>query len=70
MLHDRSNTKPPILTSETLARVMDSPKFQLRTWAEKPETHEQLAVGQKTSRSLKETKKFLKEIEKSIGSDA
>ena len=70
ILHERSNTKPPSLTSETLARLMEPPKYQLRTWAEKPETHEQLAVGQKTSRSLNETKRFLKEVEKSIGSDA
>ena len=70
MLHGRSNTKLPNLTGGTLARLMDPPKSQLGTWAEKPETHEQLAVGQKTSRSLKETKKFLKEVEKSIERDA
>ena len=69
MLHDR-NTKPPSLTGATLARLTDPPKSQLYTWAEKPETHEQLAVGEETSRSLKKTKKFLKDIEKSINSDA
>ena len=70
MLYDKSNTKLPSLTGGTLARLMDPPKSQLHAWVEKPENHEQLAVAQKTSRSLKETKKFLKEVGKSIESDA
>ena len=70
MLHDRNNTKSPSLTAANLARLADPPKRQFYTWFEKPETHEQLAVGQKTSRSLKKTKGFLKDIEKSIKSDA
>lgn len=70
MVHDRNNTQPPSLTGATLARLTDPPKSQFYTWIEKPETHEQLAVGQKTSRSMKKTKKFLKDIETSIKSDA
>ena len=66
MLYHRNNTEPPNLTSATLARLTDLTKWQLHTWAEKPEAHEQLAVGQKTSRSLKETERFLKEVERSL----
>ena len=69
VLHDRSDTKLPSPAGGTRTRLMDPPKSQLHIWAGKPETHEQLAVGQKTSRSRKETKKFLKEVEKSIESD-
>lgn len=35
-------------------------------WYKTKETHEQLAVGQKTSRSLAKTMSFLKEIEKKV----
>ncbi len=66
VLHDRNNTKPPRLTGATLTRLKDPPKSQCSTWLEKPETHEQLAVGQETSRSMKKTKRFLKDVEKSI----
>ena len=70
MLRDRNNIKSPSLTGATLARLADPSKSQFCTWLEKPETYEQLAVGQETSRSLEKTKEFLKEIEKSIKSDA
>ena len=70
MLHDSHSTQSPSLTSANLARLADPPKSQFYTWVEKPDTHEQLAVGEETSRSLKKTKKFLKDIEKSIESDA
>ncbi|KAK0508330.1 hypothetical protein JMJ35_009414 [Cladonia borealis] len=63
------NNKSPSLTGAALARLANPPKSQCSTWAEKPETHEQVAVGQETSRSTKKTKKFLKDIEKSIKGD-
>ena len=56
------DTKPSRLTAAALAGFVDPPKSQLSAWYKKPETHEQLAVGMKTYRSTKRTKKFLHEV--------
>ena len=39
---------------------------QLKEWYKTPETHEQLAVGEKPSRSVDKTLDFLKEMEKKV----
>ena len=39
---------------------------QLKEWFKTPETHEQLAVGEETSRSEAKTRGFLQEIEKKV----
>ena len=41
---------------------------QLKDWYEKHETHEQLAVGEKTSRTFAKTIGFLEGIEKKMNS--
>ena len=41
-------------------------KPQLKNWAEKREKHEQVAVGEKVSRSKAEMKKYLEDKERRI----
>lgn len=60
-LHE--GTGPLRLKATALARLADPPKSQLDIWCEKSETHEQLAVGLKTSRSEEKTKKSLDEVQ-------
>lgn len=38
----------------------------MKEWFKTPESHEQLAVGETTSRSISKTKDFLKEMEKKV----
>ncbi|KAK3170052.1 hypothetical protein OEA41_009437 [Lepraria neglecta] len=60
-LHE--GTGPLRLTAAALAGLADPPKSQLDIWCEKSETHEQLAVELKTSRSEEKTKKSLDEVQ-------
>ena len=41
-------------------------KPQLKNWVEKREKHEQVAVGEKVSRSEAEMKKYLEDLERKI----
>lgn len=42
---------------------------QLKEWYKTKETHEQLAVGEKTSRTFAKTLGFLEEMEKKVHDD-
>lgn len=42
---------------------------QLDTWLSKTETHEQVVIGEKTSRSFAKTLHFLEEMEKRVAGD-
>lgn len=57
----------PRVTAESLARQGGRSTAQLDTWRKTAQAHEQAAIGQRTYRSTKETKKNLKELERRIG---
>ena len=51
-----SDTTTPRLTTDALVRSGEVVTSQLKDWLEKPQTHEQLAVGAAVSRSCAKTK--------------
>jgi uncharacterized protein involved in tolerance to divalent cations len=53
----------PHLTAAALVRLVDPAKSQLNAWSEEPETHEELAVGIKTSRSEEKLKALIEEVQ-------
>ena len=60
------DTLTPRVTAESLARQGGRSTAQLDAWRKTAQTHEQAAVGQRTSRSRKKTKKGLRELEQRI----
>lgn len=65
ILH-RHHTAASHLTAEALASLMVEEKPQLDVWYEEQHTHEQLALGNKTSRIGREIEEFLKDVEESV----
>ncbi|MCJ1454552.1 hypothetical protein MMC28_004905 [Mycoblastus sanguinarius] len=63
------NTEPLRLTAENLSALAEPAKPQMRDWLKKAQTHEQVAVGEKTSRSKSKMKKFLNKIEQKVEGD-
>lgn len=61
-LLDQVAESPP-LTAAAQFRLVDPAKSQLNAWGKEPETHEELAVGVKTSRSDKELKALIEEVQ-------
>ncbi|MCJ1454506.1 hypothetical protein MMC28_004859 [Mycoblastus sanguinarius] len=64
-----STDKAPA-TDKTLGAHTANPasRSQLDEWRQKPESHEQLAVGQAAARSTAQTEAFLDSIEKGVES--
>lgn len=65
----RNNETPDYLAAHAASRRARPEKHQLKTWLSKPETHEQVVVGEKTSRSFAKTMHFLEEMEKTLAGD-
>ena len=63
----RKNHEPQRPTSLASPGDKKPKEPQLQEWVKTEETHEQLAVGKKTSRSFAETLGFLEEMEKKVG---
>ncbi|KAF6219972.1 hypothetical protein HO133_003797 [Letharia lupina] len=61
-----NSTAHPQQPSYTAARSAKPERPQLQSWLNKAETHEQMMVGQKTSRSFVTTMRFLEEMETKI----
>ena len=57
---------PPQLTAVELARLGVQSKMQLEAWRNTNERHEEMALALDISKSLEETGKWLKEIERKI----
>ncbi|KAL2041817.1 hypothetical protein N7G274_005601 [Stereocaulon virgatum] len=53
----------PRLTATALTGLVDPAKSQLNAWSEEPNTHEELAVGVKTSRSEETLKALIQEVQ-------
>lgn len=54
------------LTEANLAKLGHPPETQIDVWKKTQETHEQLAVGQGTSRDFKDTQEFVNDMEKRV----
>lgn len=65
----RKNNDPPRQTTGGPPHNTGPQAPQLKEWCKTKETHEQLAVGKKTSRSFAQTLGFLEEMEKRIDGD-
>lgn len=60
----RESSESPRQDTRASPRHMELSASQLKEWYKTQETHEQLAVGEKTSRSFAKTLGFLEEIDK------
>ena len=56
----------PKVPAESLARQGEQPRAQFDTWRRTTHRHEQVAIGQLTSRSRKKIKRLLKKLERRI----
>ena len=65
ILH-RHHTAASHLTAGALASLTVEKKSQLDAWCEEQHTHEQLALGNKTSRVGREIEEFFKDVEESV----
>ena len=59
----RTSTNHAQQTPHAIPRSATPERPQLQSWLKKAETHEQLMVGQKTSRSLTETMRLLEKTD-------
>ena len=57
-------------TSNAAAPPTRPKTYQLNAWLNKPETHEQAMLGEKTSRTFAKTMSFLEEMGKRVDGDA
>ncbi|MCJ1457508.1 hypothetical protein MMC28_007876 [Mycoblastus sanguinarius] len=60
------HTEPQRLTAESLSRLAEPEKPQLKDWLKRTQINEQIAVGVQTSRSKAKKENFLKKIEKKV----
>lgn len=65
----RKSKDPPRQGTRASPRNTRSERSQLDEWYKTDETHEQLAVGENTSRSCAKTLGFLEEIERKVDGD-
>ena len=66
---DRKSNEPSRQTISAPPHNTGPQAPQLKEWCKTKETHEQLAVGKKTSRSFAQTLGFLEEMERNIDGD-
>ena len=71
MAHDphRKSNEPPRQNTSAPPHKTGPQAPQLKEWCKTKETHEQSAVGKKTSRSFAQTLGFLEEMENRIDGD-
>ena len=71
MAHEshRKSNEPPRQATSAPPHNTGPQASQLNEWYKTEETHEQSAVGNKTSRSFAQTLGFLEEMEKRIDGD-
>jgi len=65
----RLGTSSPHLTTDVLSRFEEHKRSQLDEWLKDPQSHEQLALGQKTSRASQQITTFLNDIETKVEGD-
>ena len=65
----RNDPSRPQLTSNELRRIGTQKTSQLDAWLREPQTHEQLAVGERTRRAGGEIAQFFQDIEKNVQND-
>lgn len=65
----RKSNEPPRQATEAPQSNVGPGSSQLDKWSRKQETHEQMVVGQRTSRTFAKTLGFLEEMEKRVGGD-
>lgn len=58
------------VSARAMASTVEVEKAQLQEWLQQPQTHEQLALGETTSRSVAQTSVFLEDIESILDSKA
>lgn len=63
----RKSNEPPRTTRKALPRKAEPKGSRLDEWYKTRETHEELAVGEKTSRTFAKTLGFLEKIDKKVG---
>ena len=65
----RNGTDTRRQTGHALQPLTRPKTYQLETWLNKPETHEQAMMGEKTTRTFAKTMNFLEEMEKRVDGD-